>query len=333
VTETAARAVEVKAEGGRLRGRFDRGVAAFLGIPYAAPPFGARRMRHPERPGRWEGVRAAVKYGPSCPQGGQSPQNVALFPEVVIPGNDCLNLSVWTPDPGGSGLPVLVWIHGAMFMHGSGSVPSYRGTCFARDGVVCVTINYRLGAEGFLYLGDGSANLGLLDQIAALEWVQTNIASFGGDPSKVTVAGQSAGAMSVTTLMAIPRTRGLFRHAITQSGATAQTLTTDTALRGGSILAESLGIAPTTDAVSAIPVERVVRGTSAILDELQASPDPAKWGRLAPGVLPFAPVIDGDILPVHPLDAFAGGRRWRRSSAHRVEPGGAPASFRPDRRH
>lgn len=307
MTETVGRGIEVEVESGRLRGRLDRGVAAFLGIPYAAPPFGRRRMRPPEPPGRWEGARPATQYGPTCPQGKQTPQNSALFPEVVIPGDDCLNLNVWTPDPGTSGLPVLVWFHGGMFMYGSGSVPSHRGTSFARDGVVCVTVNYRLGAEGFLYLGDGSANLGLLDQIAALQWVQANIAAFGGDPAKVTVAGQSAGAMSITTLLAMPSARGLFHQAVTQSGAAAQTLTADAALRVGSMLAESLEVVPSREAVSAVPVERVVRAASTILEELQASPDPAKWGRLAPGVLPFAPVIDGDTLPVHPLEALAAG--------------------------
>ena len=208
MTKMVDGAPAVRVEGGRLRGQMDRGVAAFLGISYAGPPFGARRMLPPDPPARWEGERGATGYGPTCPQGGQAPQNAALFPEVVILGDDCLNLNVWTPEPGGSGLPVLVWGHGGMFMHGSGSAASYRGTSFARDGVVCVTINYRLAAEGFLYLGDGTANLGLLDQIAALEWVQANIAAFGGDPAKVTVAGQSAGAMSITTLMAMPRTRG-----------------------------------------------------------------------------------------------------------------------------
>jgi para-nitrobenzyl esterase len=122
----------------------------------------------------------------------------------------------------------------------------------------------------------------------------------------VTVAGQSAGAMSITTLMAMPRARGLFRQAITQSGAAAQTLTADTALRVGSMLAKSLGVTPTREAVSEVPVERLVRAASTILEEVQAAPDPAKWGRLAPGILPFAPVIDGDTLPVHSLDALAG---------------------------
>ncbi|MET7332335.1 carboxylesterase/lipase family protein [Nonomuraea sp. NPDC005650] len=295
---TVDSAPEVQVASGRLRGRMDQGVAAFLGIPYAAPPFGARRLRPPEPPARWEGERDAAEYGPTCPKDEGDP----LFPEVVIPGEECLNLNVWTPDPGASGLPVLVWIHGGMFMKGSGSVAGYRGTSFARDGIVCVTINYRLGAEGFLYLADGTANLGLLDQIAALEWVQGNIAAFGGDPGRVTVAGQSAGAMSVVTLMAMPRARGLFRQAVIQSGAAAQTLTGETAAHVASRLAESLGVAPTREALSEVPVERLTRAASALLKEFQTAADPSKWD-----VLPFAPVVDGDLLPDHPLDALRKG--------------------------
>ncbi len=284
---------------GRLRGRMDRGVAAFLGIPYAAAPFGAHRMRPPEPPVRWEGERSAIDYGPTCPKENDDQESAALFPDVVIPGEECLNLNVWTPDPGGSGLPVLVWIHGGMFTKGSGSVAGYRGISFARDGVVCVTINYRLGAEGFLHLDDGTANLGSLDQIAALEWVQGNIAAFGGDPARVTIAGQSAGAMSIVTLMAMPRAQGLFRQAITQSGSAAQTLTAESAAGVASRLAESLGIVPTREAFSEVPVERLARASSALLREVQTASDPAKWDSL-----PFAPAVDGDILPDHPLDAL-----------------------------
>jgi para-nitrobenzyl esterase len=327
MTETVDRAPVVQVAGGRLRGRADRGVAAFLGIPYAAPPFGPRRMRPPAPPGRWEGERAATDYGPTCPKAGDSPHEAALFPEVVIPGEECLNLNVWTPDLGGRGLPVLVWIHGGQFTKGSGSVAGYRGTSFARDGVVCVTINYRLGAEGFLYLDDGTANLGLLDQVAALEWVQDNIAAFGGDPGKVTVAGQSAGAMSITTLMAMPRARGLFRQAVTQSGAAAATLTAQAAARVASRLAESLGVAPTHKAVSQVPVERLLRAASAIAQEVQNASDPTTWGSLA-----FAPVVDGDTLPEHPLDALrkragSGVRLLAGSNRDEVRIGLVPTGF------
>ncbi|MFJ8582899.1 carboxylesterase/lipase family protein [Micromonospora sp. NPDC093277] len=300
---TVDSALKVQVANGQLRGRMDQGVAAFLGIPYAAPPFGAHRMRPPRPPVSWRGLRNATKYGPTCPKYYPRPESTPLFPEVVIPGKECLNLNVWTPDPRGSGLPVLVWIHGGEFRRGSGSAPPYRGTSFACSGVVCVTINYRLGAEGFLYLDDGTANLGLLDQIAALEWVQDNIAAFGGDPGKVTVAGQSAGAMSITTLMAMPRTQGLFHQAITQSGAAAQTLTAQAAADVTSRLAKSLRVSPTREAFSKVPAGRLARAASALVDEAQSGSDPSKWGES----LPFAPVVDGDILPDHPLDALRSG--------------------------
>ena len=201
----------VRLRDGIVRGRVEAGVAAFLGIPYAAPPFGPNRMLPPQPVPAWAGERDATAFGPTVPKGDYPPQYAPLFPEVVIPGEDCLNLNVWTPDAGAGGLPVLVWIHGGSFMNGSGSVGAYDGAAFARDGVVCVTINYRLAAEGFLFLGDGIANLGLLDQLAALRWVQENIAAFGGDPGRVTVAGESAGAMSVTTLLSMPLARRAVR--------------------------------------------------------------------------------------------------------------------------
>ena len=200
----------VQLKAGTIRGQAEPGIVAFLGVPYAAAPFGANRMLPPQPVPAWDGERDATAYGPTVPKGDYPPQYAPLFPEVVIPGDDCLNLNVWTPDLNG-GLPVLVWIHGGSFMNGSGSVAEYSGAGFARDGVVCVTINYRLSAEGFLFLGDGIANLGLLDQLAALRWVQDNISAFGGDPARVTVAGESAGAMSVTTLLSMPLAEGLFR--------------------------------------------------------------------------------------------------------------------------
>ncbi len=162
----------VRLTDGAVRGTTVAGVSAFLGIPYAAAPFGANRMRAPQPVARWDGEREATAFGPTVPKGDYPPQYATLFPEVVIPGEECLNLNVWTPDLGAAGLPVLVWIHGGSFMNGSSSVGEYDGAAFARDGVVCVSINYRLAAEGFLFLDDGIVNLGLLDQLAALRWVQ-----------------------------------------------------------------------------------------------------------------------------------------------------------------
>jgi len=298
----------VQLKDGAVRGTTESGVSAFLGIPYAAPPFGANRMRPPQPVQAWDGERDATAYGPTVPKGNYPPQYARLFPEVVIPGEDCLNLNVWTPGTDATGLPVLVWIHGGSFMNGSGSVGEYDGTAFARAGVVCVTINYRLAAEGFLFLDDGIANLGLLDQLAALRWVQANIAAFGGDPARVTVAGESAGAMSVTTLLSMPLAGGLFSQAIAQSGAAAHTLGRDEARMVGGYLADALGVPADRDAIKAIPLARLVRAASDLVVEVQTAADPARWGQLALSLLPFAPAVDGVVLPQAPLPAIAAGQ-------------------------
>ena len=216
---------DVDTESGEVSGLESGGVHVFKGIPYAAPPFGLHRLRPPQPVEPWSGVRDALTYGPKSPQLPYPPPIDRLMPELTMPGEDCLTLNVWSADLRSAGRPVMVWIPGGMFeFHGTAASPWYDGSRFARDGIVCVTINYRVGAEGFLYLGEGNANRGLLDQIAALEWVRENIAGFGGDPGNVTIFGESAGAMSVATLLAIPRAVGLFRRAIAQSGAAHQVI-------------------------------------------------------------------------------------------------------------
>lgn len=303
-----ARQPVVRLKDGAVHGKAESGVYAFLGIPYAAPPFAENRMRPPRPVQPWESPRDATAFGPTVPKGDYPPQYRTLFPEVVISGDDCLNLNVWTPDPGAAGLPVLVWVHGGSFMNGSGSVGAYDGAAFARDGVVFVSINYRLAAEGFLFLGDGTANLGLLDQLAALHWVQRNISAFGGDPARVTVAGQSAGAMSVTTLLSMPLAEGLFTRAIAQSGAGAHTLAGQDARRVGGYLAEALGVPPDRESIKAVPLDKLVRAASDLVASVQTSPDPARWGKLTLSLLPFAPVIDGQVVPAPPVEAMAAGR-------------------------
>ncbi|GAB7045050.1 carboxylesterase/lipase family protein [Catenuloplanes indicus] len=295
---------DVRVKGGVVRGRIDHGTPAYLGIPYAAPPFGGHRMRPPRPAEPWDGVRDATAYGPTAPKSDFPPSLRQFFADPAVPGDDCLNLNVWTPDPAADGLPVLVWIHGGSFTSGSGSVVGCRGSAFARDGVVCVTINYRLQAEGFLHTGDDGSNVGLLDQIAALEWVRDNIASFGGDPAKVTVAGQSAGAMSIAALLAMPTAEGLFRGAITQSGAAWHTLDARTGLRVAGLLAAELGVAPERAAIAAVPPGRVLAATERVAAAIGS---PAEWGHVAVTGLPFAPVVDGTVLPRHPLDAIADG--------------------------
>jgi para-nitrobenzyl esterase len=292
---------------GTVEGTRANGVHVFKGIPYAAAPFGPRRMRAPEPPPSWNGVRDCTEFGPTVPKSPYPPPFDTLLPEPAIPGQDCLNLNIWTPDPGQAGLPVLVWIHGGAFANGSGAVPQYDGTAFARDGVVCVTINYRLGADGFLFLDDGVANTGLLDQVAALQWVQDNIANFGGDPARVTLGGESAGAMSVITLLSMPRAAGLFRRAIAQSGAGQHALTRGTAARVGGYLAAQLGVPAIREAIAAVSLQQLLDAQGALVLDLQAAPDPVRWGEITANLMVFEPVVDGDVLPALPLEGLRGG--------------------------
>ena len=308
----------VRTARGAVRGApAEGGGIAFKGIPYAAPPFGANRFRPPQPPAPWRGERDATAYGPTAPKPPYPAPLDSLLPEVDIPGEDCLNLNVWTPAEAlaaASGTrgrhPVMVWLHGGGFTNGSGSVPGYDGSRFARDGVVCVTVNYRLGVEGFLYLGaDDPAppNLGLLDQIAALEWVRDNIAAFGGDPGQVTLFGQSAGAMSIGTLLAVPRARGLFRRAILQSGAAQHTLSPGTAELVGRHLAQRLGVPATREAFATVPSDRLLSVQRGLRGEIAGDPEPARWGDAARNLMPLEPVVDGELLPVPPLEAVAAG--------------------------
>ena len=297
--------------GGEVRGvRADGGVAAFRNLPYAAAPVGPLRFRAPVPPEPWPGVREAADFGPTAPKAQYAPPFDVLLPETDIPGDDCLNLNVWTPDPDGSA-PVLVWIHGGAFANGSGSARSYDGAAFARDGVVLVTLNYRLGVEGFLYFGrdDVPANLGLLDQIAALRWVRENIAAFGGDPGKVTVFGESAGAMSIGTLLAMPQAAGLFQRAILQSGAAHHTLDPDAALRVTHHLAGLLELEHADPAsFAAVPRERLLAAQRQLRTDISLDPSPARWGRTSVNLMPFEPVVDGTVLARDPALVAADGQ-------------------------
>jgi para-nitrobenzyl esterase len=303
----AASNLVVSTPQGQVRGQVTDGVAAFKGIPYAAPPFGPNRFLAPQPPRSWDGVRDALEYGRVPPQPPYAPPFDRLLGDQGLPGEDCLNLSVWTPDPSTHGLPVMVWIHGGAFLRGSGALPTYDGSRFARDGVVCITINYRLGADGFLYLGDGIANRGLLDQVAALEWVQQNIRAFGGDPAHVTIFGESAGAFSVATLISMPRARGLFQRAILQSGAGHHTSSVATAAMVGRNLTDKLGVAPMTASIVAVPLNRLVETQAELAQELAVRPDPARWGEAAANGMLFEPVIDGEVVPARPIERIVAG--------------------------
>lgn len=297
----------VQTRQGSVRGTTENGVLVFKGIPYAAPPFGSNRFQPPQPHVPWEGVWDASQYGPTVPKPPYFPPFDALLPEPAIPGEECLNLNIWTPSTASATLPVMVWIHGGAFANGTGAISIYEGTKFARDGVVCVTINYRLGADGFLYLAEGQGNWGILDQVAALEWVRDNIAAFGGDASNVTIFGESAGAFSVTTLLSMPQTKGLFRRAICQSGAGHHVISPATAKLVGSYLAELLKVPATLEAIAAVPVEQLLATQVQISGEAFANPDPVKWGEVAANLMPFEPVVDGTIIPARPIDAIQAG--------------------------
>ncbi len=311
----------VRTAHGEVQGCVADGVHVFLGVPYAAPPFGGRRLRPPQPVESWSGVRDATGLGAEPPQvappstggpeSGASEDwgDVAGAFEAVeraSSSQDCLNLNVWTPDPGAGGLPVMVWIQGGMFE--LSSTAAYDGSRFARDGVVCVVLNWRPGAEGFLYLADGVANLGLLDQVAALEWVRENISGFGGDPANVTVFGESAGAMSIGALLAMPTARGLFRRAILQSGAAQHVVAPEDASRIAGYLAGLLGVHCDRDAIAAAGVGRLLTAQAQLKAALLGNPDPTRWGLpVVTTTMPWQPVIDGEVLPGHPLERIAAG--------------------------
>lgn len=288
---------------GTLVGKQENLVSAFLGVPFAAPPTGNNRWRSPQAPATWKGVRSADRFAPGCWQapskGGGGPYTAEYMAPAEI-SEDCLYLNVWTPAKAGKRLPVLVWIHGGAFVGGSGAVPVSNGAAFARQGAVVVTINYRLGLLGFLAhpeltkeAGDAPpANFGLQDQIAALQWVQRNIAAFGGDPRQVTVAGQSAGAISVYMLMGTPLTKGLFARAITQSGLPDWLPTSPLAdaENEGEEFARSKGAASLA-ALRAMPVDVLTT---------KAAGDAPSFG--------FFPVVDGKLVTQSPQQTRAEGR-------------------------
>jgi para-nitrobenzyl esterase len=292
---------------GEVGGETVNGVARFLGIPYAASPTGALRFQPPAPPTAWDGVRECVAFGPTPPKPDYAAPFDTLLPEPNIPGDDWLTLNVWTPALTGA-RQVMVWIHGGAFSNGNSAVRMYDGYGFARDGVVLVTVNYRLGVDGFALLPDAPPNRGLLDQVAALEWVRDNIAAFGGDPANVTIFGESAGAMSVSTLLGLPAARGLFHRAIAQSGAAQVGATPEDARLVTGELSAALGFEATAASLADLDLDKLIEAQAAVRDAMAAAPDPARFGlSVVSTSMAFIPVIDGEILPVHPLAALAAG--------------------------
>jgi para-nitrobenzyl esterase len=302
----------VKTSAGLVRGvALDDDVVAYRGIPYAASPVGELRFRRPQPREPWDGTRDASTFGDVVPQSRAPGVFNELFGPTHAMGSDCLNLNVWTPDPATGGLPVLVWIHGGAFVIGSGSDSLYDGARFARDGVVTVTINYRLGAAGFHDPGPdvpGRGAFGIADQIAALEWVQENIASFGGDPSRVTIAGESAGGISVGTLLGAPGAHGLFRRAIPQSGAAHHGLPATAAAIIARHLGERLGLDPNDLAGwAAVSDDRLLDAQQTLNDEVTSTRDVERFGPAAAASMPWQPMFGGDVLPERPIDAIRAG--------------------------
>ncbi|WP_331767757.1 carboxylesterase family protein [Embleya sp. NBC_00896] len=250
---------------GAVRGLRRHDTATFLNIPYAAPPRGAGRFAPPQPHEPWDGVRDATAPGPNAPQSERKLGSVDMAPYFGTGwsrGEDYLTVNVWTPAAASDNLPVMVFVHGGGFVAGSTRSALYDGSAFARDGVVLVTLNYRLGIAGFLDLPGAPANRGLLDVVAALRWVRENIAVFGGDPHNVTLFGQSAGATIVGGVLAAPEAAGLFRRAIVQSGSGLGAFTTEQAARVTRAAAEALGIEPQVDAFAEVSDERLVEAAS-----------------------------------------------------------------------
>lgn len=300
----------LRVSGGLVRGSTRGLVSSFLGIPYAAPAVGADRYRAPQPVVPWGGTRVATQHGPTAAQSAYPVPMDAVLPSSVAPGDEYLNVNVWAPAEA-SRCPVMVWIHGGAFVRGANSLAVYDGSAFARDGIVLVSVNYRLGAPGFAALDGAPTNLGIRDQIAALQWVRDNIAVFGGDAGNVTLFGESAGSMSVATLMAAPAAHGLFHRAVVQSGGASAVCSLEDARRVSAELAAHLGVPATAEAFVALDPEAVVQAQTALALAMQADPDPRRWGptvlSAGLGIMTLFPVIDGDVVPDVPLARIAAG--------------------------
>jgi para-nitrobenzyl esterase len=293
--------LEIATAGGTVRGIRNGEVREWRGIPFAAPPVGDLRFRAPRPAHPWTDVRDASEFGPVPPQDRKGPFSGA-GPKTPR-SEDCLTLNIAAPAKPSTALPVMVYLHGGAYSVGSPRDTAFRGINFARRGVVHVTFNYRLNALGYLDFSEFGAdnNLGLRDQVAALEWVRNNIAAFGGDPANVTVYGESSGANAVTTLLALPAARGLFARAIAQSPPSNAVYRPELTRAWAREFMEILGVSPgheaevlrSADAADLVTAARIL---------FQRVPDEY------PGDLPFSPVIDGDYLPEHPVEALLAGR-------------------------
>lgn len=283
----------VQIDGGALRGLSCDGVVRFAGVPYAQPMRGMSRWQAPVPPVPWDGVRDATRFGATAPSDQSRPHTMLpAVEEPRIAGDEYLNLNVWTARPE-QPVPVLVWIHGGGFFIGSSANPWYDGSSFAQQGLVVVSINYRLGAEGFAVLDGAPNNRAVLDWIAALEWVRRNIRAFGGDPDQVTIMGQSAGGFAVAALLGAPAARGLFHQAIIASGISdSSSVDLATAKATGRALADALGIDATADAFARVSSEAVAKAQTQLEGGRSAGPSGLMWG----------PTRDGGLIATESFD-------------------------------
>ncbi|SEF32034.1 para-nitrobenzyl esterase [Amycolatopsis pretoriensis] len=297
---------------GAVRGQVTAaGFALFRGIPYAAAPEGDLRFAEPVPAPPWEDVRDALRPGPTAPQRRHDVPGLDLSPLTGAgwrPGPEYLTVDVWTPRLGAAGLPVLVFVHGGAFLGGTGSAPVYDGTSFNHAGAVLVTVQYRLGVDGFLPLDGGTTNLGLRDQLAALRWVQENIEGFGGNPGNVTFFGAASGAVSVACLLASPLSQGLFHKAIVQSGHPDMVRDFVQARRLARVIADELKSEPTAEAFRKVSTEQLLDAQDAVLRPGGAPDlrDALGYDR-GYGLSPFLPVVGDDVLPQHPAKAIKAG--------------------------
>ncbi|TQK27181.1 carboxylesterase family protein [Arthrobacter sp. SLBN-53] len=285
----------IRTGSGVVRGRWDDDVAVFRGIPYAQPPVGAHRFRHPVAPASWDGVREVAAFGPPSPQAGTPSADINAT---------WLTLNVWSPSLGATGLPVMVWIHGGRYIEGHSANPHHNGVRLAAHGVVLVSLNYRLGAEGFAEISGAPNNRGLLDQIAALQWVHDNITAFGGDPHNVTVFGQSAGGGSIAALLTMPASAGLFTRAIAQS-MPGTFFTERLAAAVSDEIAGELGVQATTTDLQRFSPQALAAASERLLRKMPHFAD--SWGPMAMTPTPFSPIVDGTTLPDAPWRALADG--------------------------
>jgi para-nitrobenzyl esterase len=274
---------------GKVRGTMQDGVHTFRGIPYAQPPIGPLRFAAPVAHEPWDDVREAIEFGPPPPQPGR-----------VTPTDDWLTVNVWTPSPDAAGRPVMVWLYGGRFTTGAVDEAECDGTRLAAGGVVVVSLNYRVGTEGFMLIDGAVPNRGLLDQVLALQWVRNNIANFGGDPHNVTVFGESAGAASLTMLMVMPAAFGLFHRGIAES-VPAFLFGADLAADVAGVIAAKLGRRPTVTDLAEVAPQELADASAGIAYQ-------DRWGyRLSVRRSQFGPVIDGVVLPDSPFRALAAG--------------------------